>query len=134
MEVEAEMDTAWPALSFLSLRTKLWTPSLSFSFRVPSNQQIPPRSRQLRVTDSGEEAETTVTQEGNKSLATALTACGLSHKGEKRSNTTRWSPGSVRASLLLPPTGLNVPGGCSVVYWAVPLGDEIRDGSSLKIH
>lgn len=53
-------------------------------------------------------------------------------KGEE--STTECSLGSVRVSLSLTPMGLSFPGLYSVVYWAVPLSDEIRAGHSLEVH
>lgn len=71
-----------------SLRTKLWNLELSLHLNVPSNQQIPPRSRQLQVKDFGEEEEEKVAREGMKPLTSEgeslhLPSCGLSHKREK---------------------------------------------------
>ena len=74
-----------------SLRIKLWNLELSLRLNVPSNQQIPPKSRQLQVRDFGEEEEEKVAQEGMKPLTSEgeslhLPACGLSHEREKERN------------------------------------------------
>lgn len=123
-----------------SLRIKLWNLELSLRLNVPSNQQIPPRSRQLQVKDFGEEEEENVAREGMKPLTSEGESFCISLlvdfpvKGKKREvNTRQWNLGCVRTSLSLTPMGLSFPGLYSMIYGAV-LGDEFRAEGSLEVH